>query len=167
MTKWFYVLGGAVGALAVAAALVVLVPSVRAQTMPGGGWGPAAMQGWSDEQMAAFRSQMMAQHGDMGAHHGDMMAQHGQMGAHHAAMGAGHGHGHMGGNHAEMGAHHAEMQAAVAAKLGISVEDLQAALAEGKTPADLAAEQGLNLDELHAALHAERGETCPTGAGAE
>ena len=50
--------------------------------------------------------------------------------------------------------HHTERQAALAEALGMSLEDLEAALAEGQTIPQLAEAQGIERDDLHAALQA-------------
>lgn len=78
-----------------------------------------------------------------------------------SGMGAGGMSGGMGGGaammagqamHGMMGAQHTQMQAAVAAALGISVEDLQAQLTAGKTVADIARERGVDLTAVQAAM---------------
>lgn len=51
-----------------------------------------------------------------------------------------------------------KIKAAVAEALGISVEELEAARAEGKTLADLADEYGVELDVVQAAIQAARDE---------
>lgn len=51
-----------------------------------------------------------------------------------------------------------KIEAAVADALGISVEELEAARAEGKTLADLADEYGVELDVVQAAMQAARDE---------
>jgi hypothetical protein len=73
----------------------------------------------------------------------------GRPGAHGPAM--------MAGMHANgaMMAHHPEHQAAMAAALGMTVEELQAQLAAGKTVAAIAQERGVDLTAVHAAMQAE------------
>ncbi len=53
---------------------------------------------------------------------------------------------------------HEEMKATMAEFFGMSVEDLDAALADGKTPATLADELGLDLEDLKAAMNVARQE---------
>lgn len=53
---------------------------------------------------------------------------------------------------------HEVMQEAVADALGLSVEQLEAAKAEGKTMVELAAEQGVDLADVHEALQGVRAE---------
>ena len=50
------------------------------------------------------------------------------------------------------------MPSILAEELGMTQDELSAALADGKTVAELAAEQGLSLDDLVAALTAQRAE---------
>lgn len=50
--------------------------------------------------------------------------------------------------------YHDEREQAVADALNITVDELEAARAEGLTPIDIAQEQGLDLDEVHEALEA-------------
>ena len=54
--------------------------------------------------------------------------------------------------------YHDEMEQAVADALNITVDELEAARAEGLTPMDIAEEQGLDLDQVHEALEAARQE---------
>lgn len=53
---------------------------------------------------------------------------------------------------------HAQMQAAVAEALGLSVDELQAVFADGKTLPQIAEEQGIALGDLHEAVMDEFGE---------
>ena len=48
----------------------------------------------------------------------------------------------------------ADMHAAIAGALGLSLEEFETALAEGKTPAILAQELGINFDDVWAAMEA-------------
>lgn len=66
---------------------------------------------------------------------------------HHGGRG-GHGRGWFGKDEGDFGPMHEPMQAAIAEALGLTVEDLDAAYEEGKTPWDLAEEQGLSEDEF-------------------
>jgi DNA-binding CsgD family transcriptional regulator len=59
----------------------------------------------------------------------------------------------MGGDAGPMAEYRDEMHAAVAEALGLSVEEFEAALAEGKTPQQIAEEQGIAQEEFCADLH--------------
>jgi hypothetical protein len=52
---------------------------------------------------------------------------------------------------------HGQMHEAVATALGITVADLDAQLASGKTVAGIASEKGIDLETLHAALQEAHG----------
>jgi hypothetical protein len=54
--------------------------------------------------------------------------------------------------------YHDEMEQAMADALNISVDELEAARAEGQHPFEIAQEQGLDLDQVHQALEAAREE---------
>lgn len=66
------------------------------------------------------------------------------------------GRGPMAGRHAEQPGteQHAQMQAAVAQALGLTVEQLQAELAAGKTVPQIAQERGVDLAKVHEAARA-------------
>lgn len=86
-------------------------------------------------------------HGTMTGH--DQMGDHAQMAEHGA----------MGGQGSEQ---HTQMQAAAAAALGVTVDELNALLESGKTISDIAAEKGVDLDAFRATMQASH----PTGHGA-
>lgn len=65
----------------------------------------------------------------------------------------------------QTGPHHEQMQAAIASALGITVDELQAEMAAGKTVATIAQERGVSLDTLRAAMQAAHQAAGMPGAG--
>ncbi len=71
-------------------------------------------------------------------------------------------------DYAAMAAHHDQMLAAIAEKLGITVEELEAELEAGKTIPALAQERGVDLNELNEvmqAVHEAHQASMPQGMG--
>ncbi len=96
-----------------------------------------------DEMMPGMMDEMMSQ-----------MMGGGMMGG----MGDGAMTGGVGSMAGSMGDQHAQMQAALAEALGLSVDELQAEFADGKTLPQIAEEQGIALGDLHEAVMDEFGE---------
>ena len=71
--------------------------------------------------------------------------------------------GHLGGFGMGGFGYHGTMPTILAEDLGMTLDELSAALAEGKTVAEVAAEQGVSLDGLVATLVTQRAEDLSTG----
>lgn len=143
MTRTAKILIGTVGALTLVAGFVFLTPYGRVLAS---GAGPAGMRGWMGGN---FTSQMAAMHGgqvngQMAAMHNGVIAQFGgDMGAMHQSMS---------GLMTEMPAIHNQVVAALAEKLGLTPEALQAELARGTTLAALAEARQVSPDALRATM---------------
>lgn len=114
-----------------------------------------AVVGGAQYMMGGFQGMMT---GDMAAMHarmsGQMGAMHGQMSGDMAAM-----HELMAPLMAEMPALHAEMHGQVGALLGLTAAELDAAMAQGKSLAQIAGEQNVAIAEIQAAMTAAAGAT--------
>lgn len=110
------------GALAVAGGLFFLSPFGRVNAQGAAGWGTMMGGGW--------HTQMMGQYG------GNMAAMHGSMS----------------GVMAQMPAIHQQVTEALAARLDLTAAELQSALDEGQTLAQVAEAQGVNPEALRGVM---------------